>query len=121
MSAVQYAVNDRVARLTLNRPERANGITRGMLTQLEQAVERADLDPAVSVLLLGGNGKGFCGGYDGWDPSAPSGCSSPAIACRAPRPRSGGWPSRLRRPTASTSAPRRWWSGSRASRSISCA
>jgi enoyl-CoA hydratase len=64
MNAVQYAVDGRVARLTLNRPERGNGITRGMLSELEQAVERADLDPHVSVLLLAGNGRGFCGGYD---------------------------------------------------------
>ena len=64
MSVVQYAVDGRVARITLNRPERGNGITRAMLTALEQAVEHADLDPAVSVLLLSGNGKGFCGGYD---------------------------------------------------------
>jgi enoyl-CoA hydratase/carnithine racemase len=64
MSVVQYAVDGRVARLTLNRPERGNGITRDLLVQLEQAVERADLDPEVSVLLLAGNGKGFCGGYD---------------------------------------------------------
>jgi enoyl-CoA hydratase len=64
MSVVQYAVAGRVARITLNRPERGNGITRTMLVALEQAVERADLDPEVSVLLLSGNGKGFCGGYD---------------------------------------------------------
>ena len=64
MSDVQYAVDDRVARITLNRPERGNGINRALLTGLEQAVERADLDPDVSVLLLSGNGKGFCGGYD---------------------------------------------------------
>jgi enoyl-CoA hydratase len=64
MSVVQYAVDGRVARITLDRPERGNGITRAMLTELEQAVERADLDPEVSVLLLSGNGKGFCGGYD---------------------------------------------------------
>ncbi len=64
MSAVQYAVEGRVARITLNRPERGNGITRALLTELEQCVERADLDPDVSVLLLSGNGKGFCGGYD---------------------------------------------------------
>jgi enoyl-CoA hydratase len=64
MSAVQYAVAGRVARITLNRPERGNGITRAMLVALEQAVEQADLDPEVSVLLLSGNGKGFCGGYD---------------------------------------------------------
>jgi len=64
MSVVQYAVDGRVARITLNRPERGNGITRAMLAALEEAVERADLDPGVSVLLLSGNGKGFCGGYD---------------------------------------------------------
>jgi len=64
MSVVQYAVDGRVARITLNRPERGNGITRAMLVALEQAVERADLDPEVSVLLLAGSGKGFCGGYD---------------------------------------------------------
>jgi enoyl-CoA hydratase len=64
MNEVQYVVADRVARITLNRPERGNGINRALLTGLEQAVERADLDPDVSVLLLVGNGKGFCGGYD---------------------------------------------------------
>jgi enoyl-CoA hydratase len=64
VSPLQYAVAERVARITLNRPERGNGINRAMLTALEQAVERADLDPEVSVVLLSGNGKGFCGGYD---------------------------------------------------------
>jgi enoyl-CoA hydratase len=64
MSVVQYAVADRVARITLNRPERGNGITRALLTELEAAVERADLDPAVHVIVLSGAGKGFCGGYD---------------------------------------------------------
>jgi enoyl-CoA hydratase len=61
---IEYAVDDRVARLTLNRPERGNGITRELVTALERLVERADLDPNVHVLLLAGNGKGFCGGYD---------------------------------------------------------
>ncbi len=59
-----YEVTDRIARITLNRPERGNGITRLLLTELEQCVEHADLDPAVHVMLLSGNGKGFCGGYD---------------------------------------------------------
>jgi enoyl-CoA hydratase len=61
---VTYTVAERVARITLNRPERGNGITPGLLRELERCVERADLDPAVHVLLLAGNGKGFCGGYD---------------------------------------------------------
>jgi len=64
MSAVEFEVDGRVARITLNRPERGNGITRALLTELEGAVERADLDPAVHVLFLSGAGKGFCGGYD---------------------------------------------------------
>ncbi len=63
-SPIRYEVADRVARITLDRPERGNGITRGLVTELERAVERADLDPAVHVILLSGNGKGFCGGYD---------------------------------------------------------
>jgi enoyl-CoA hydratase len=59
-----YAVTGRVGRITLNRPERGNGITRGLVGELEDCVERADLDPDVRVILLAGNGKGFCGGYD---------------------------------------------------------
>ena len=64
VSIVEVQHTGRVARITLNRPERGNGITRALLTELEAAVERADLDPAVHVILLSGTGKGFCGGYD---------------------------------------------------------
>jgi len=63
-STLTYEVDDRVARVTLNRPERGNGITLEMPRELSAAVERADLDPAVHVIALAGNGKGFCGGYD---------------------------------------------------------
>jgi enoyl-CoA hydratase len=61
---VQYELSGRIARLTLNRPDRGNGLTRPLLDRLDELVERADLDPAVHVLLLSGRGKGFCGGYD---------------------------------------------------------
>jgi len=64
MSAVEYEVDGRIARLTLNRPDRGNGITSELTDELQQSVERADLDPDVHVLLLSGAGKGFCGGYD---------------------------------------------------------
>jgi enoyl-CoA hydratase len=67
MSATQtmtYEVADRVARITLNRPQRGNGLTFELIAELARSVERADLDPEVHVLLLSGNGKGFCGGYD---------------------------------------------------------
>jgi enoyl-CoA hydratase len=61
---VRYEVTGRVARLTLDRPERGNAITRQMIVELARCVEQADLDPAVHVLLLSGAGPGFCGGYD---------------------------------------------------------
>jgi enoyl-CoA hydratase len=63
-STLTYEVDGRVARVTLNRPERGNGITFDMPRELAAAVERADLDPNVHVIALAGNGKGFCGGYD---------------------------------------------------------
>lgn len=61
---VDYDVVDRVARITLNRPNRGNGITRQLLDELVINIERAELDPEVRVLLLAGAGSGFCGGYD---------------------------------------------------------
>ena len=61
---VLYEVTGRIARVTLNRPERGNGLTRSLLDALERHVEAADLDPEVRVLLLAGAGTGFCGGYD---------------------------------------------------------
>ncbi|MGI8610594.1 MAG: crotonase/enoyl-CoA hydratase family protein [Candidatus Dormibacteria bacterium] len=59
-----YEVTDRVARITFNRPERGNAITTDTPRDLTAAVERADTDPRVHVILVSGRGKGFCGGYD---------------------------------------------------------
>ena len=59
-----YEVDGRIARITLDRPERGNGITLAMPAEIAECVERANLDPAVHVIALAGNGKGFCGGYD---------------------------------------------------------
>ena len=63
-SVVRYEVDERIARITLDRPERGNGITAELVAELVACVERADLDPSVRVLLLSGSGPGFCGGYD---------------------------------------------------------
>ena len=64
LTTMTYAVEGRVARITLDRPERGNGITFEMPRELAECVERANLDPAVHVIALAGNGTGFCGGYD---------------------------------------------------------
>lgn len=64
LKTLTYAVTGRIARITLNRPQRGNGITMDMPRELAACVERADLDPEVHVIALAGNGSGFCGGYD---------------------------------------------------------
>lgn len=64
LRTIRYAVADGVGRIVLDRPERGNGLTPLLLHELETTVERADLDPAVRVIVLSGAGSGFCGGYD---------------------------------------------------------
>jgi enoyl-CoA hydratase len=64
VSTLRYAVDGRVARITLDRPERGNAITLDTPRELADCVERANLDPQVHVIALAGEGKGFCGGYD---------------------------------------------------------
>jgi enoyl-CoA hydratase len=64
LKTLTYDVTGRIARITLNRPERGNGITFETPAELAACVERANLDPNVHVIALSGNGKGFCGGYD---------------------------------------------------------
>jgi len=64
LETLTYEVTGRIARITLNRPARGNGINLVMPRELAACVERADLDPGVHVIALAGNGKGFCGGYD---------------------------------------------------------
>lgn len=59
-----YEVDGRIARITFDRPEQGNAITADTPVELADAVERADVDRGVHVILLSGRGKGFCGGYD---------------------------------------------------------
>lgn len=58
------ADNPRIARLLLNRPERYNAIDDQTPRELRAAVEWANADDEVHVILVEGAGKGFCGGYD---------------------------------------------------------
>lgn len=64
LSTLTYEVTGRVARITLNRPSRGNGITMDMPQELALCVEKANIDPNVHVIALSGKGSGFCGGYD---------------------------------------------------------
>jgi enoyl-CoA hydratase len=64
LQTIDYQRDGRIGRITLDRPERGNGITRRMVRELEACVEQADLDPEVRAIALAGAGSGFCGGYD---------------------------------------------------------
>jgi enoyl-CoA hydratase len=54
----------RVARVTLNRPERLNAISAGMPGEIRAAVAWAEADDEVHVIVLDGAGRSFCAGYD---------------------------------------------------------
>lgn len=61
---IQYDVDDRVATITLNRPERLNALGADMREQLLAALERSESDPQVRVVTLTGAGRAFCSGGD---------------------------------------------------------
>jgi enoyl-CoA hydratase/carnithine racemase len=61
---VLYEVRDRVAVITLNRPEFLNAFTAAMGRGLQQAVAAAVADDSVRVIVLTGAGRGFCAGAD---------------------------------------------------------
>jgi len=61
---INFEVTDKVARITLNRPEKRNAISLLTLRELNQAMLEADDLKDVHVILLSGAGKDFCAGYD---------------------------------------------------------
>lgn len=63
-TVVDYAVRDRCAYITLNRPDRLNAITSEMGDELAAAVAAANADDTVRVIVLQGAGRAFCAGYD---------------------------------------------------------
>lgn len=56
--------NPRIARISFNRPEKYNAITDRTPGEIRQAVERANADDDVHVIILQGRGDAFCAGYD---------------------------------------------------------
>ena len=61
---ILYEVDDRVATVTLNRPEKLNAITPTLQRSLLDALRRAADDESVRVAVVRGAGRGFCAGYD---------------------------------------------------------
>jgi len=69
---VQYRVEDKVAVIKLNRPEKMNALSRELWRDLDAAMVRADDAPDVRAIVLAANGRAFCAGADltpGEDPT----------------------------------------------------
>jgi enoyl-CoA hydratase/carnithine racemase len=61
---IRYEVQDRIATVTLNRPEHLNAWTDVMAEEVYQATHAASADDNVRVIVLTGAGKAFCAGGD---------------------------------------------------------
>jgi enoyl-CoA hydratase/carnithine racemase len=61
---ISYSTAGRIATIKLNRPERLNAISLGMPAEISAAVEQANRDDNVHVIVLTGEGRAFCSGYD---------------------------------------------------------
>ncbi|QJE00540.1 2-(1,2-epoxy-1,2-dihydrophenyl)acetyl-CoA isomerase [Massilia forsythiae] len=61
---IQFTIDNGIATLTLNRPERLNSFTQAMHTEVRAALDRVQADDSVRVLLLTGAGRAFCAGQD---------------------------------------------------------
>ena len=64
MTKVLFEKDGRIGRITLNRPDVMNAIDDELPQELADAVERADADPGIHLMVLSGAGRAFCAGYD---------------------------------------------------------
>lgn len=64
MSLVDYQVKDRIAFITMNRPEKRNALNHELVRELKQAFDKAAEDTAAKVIVLRATGEAFCAGAD---------------------------------------------------------
>jgi enoyl-CoA hydratase/carnithine racemase len=63
-STILYDLKDSILTITLNRPEILNAFNRDMMTEMIDALEKADADDNVRAIIVTGAGRGFCAGAD---------------------------------------------------------
>ena len=64
MNTIVYSAQDRIARITLNRPEKRNALSFELISELKDALDNAEKDELVKVIILDANGDAFCAGAD---------------------------------------------------------
>ena len=61
---IKYEIKDKILTITLNRPDRLNAFTGQMMNDLISAFDSASKDDEVRVIIVTGEGRGFCAGAD---------------------------------------------------------
>lgn len=61
---ISYEVKDRIATVTLNRPDRLNAFTHQMMREFVAVLDHTDVDDEVRAIVVTGAGRGFCAGAD---------------------------------------------------------
>lgn len=61
---IRYEIEGGIARLTLNKPDRLNALSWGTWAEIESAIEAANGDDEVKVVVITGEGRGFSAGTD---------------------------------------------------------
>ena len=75
MSSIIFAIDNSVAYVTLNRPEKFNSFNREMALELQKRLDQCNADGSVRCIYITGSGKAFCAGQDlaeATDPNGPS-------------------------------------------------
>jgi enoyl-CoA hydratase/carnithine racemase len=84
---IKYDVADKIATITLNRPDKLNAFTGVMMAELIEAFGKADADDNVRVVIVTGAGRGFCAGAD-----LSAGAKTFDYEARSDRPEKAGVP-----------------------------
>jgi enoyl-CoA hydratase len=63
-TVIYEKVEDKIFRLTLNRPEKLNALSQKLLAELDQVMDEYSANPEASVLIIRGAGRAFSAGYD---------------------------------------------------------
>jgi 2-(1,2-epoxy-1,2-dihydrophenyl)acetyl-CoA isomerase len=77
---ILFDMADGVARLRLNRPDRLNAFTLKMHAEVREVLDTIEADPELRVLLLTGEGRGFCAGQDLRERTRPPGSPPPDLS-----------------------------------------
>lgn len=64
MKLVDYKVQERIGVITLNRPEKRNALSHELVADIKEALDKAEKDDLVKVIILKANGEAFCAGAD---------------------------------------------------------